>query len=272
MSRILVATDFSDNANHALRYSIEINKKLGAEIILFHSVSVPLFGTEMPLSVPTEAALLSEAVMELKKLAERLAGSYNEMVFSYIVTAGPAEDRIRGVQRETEADYMIIGTRGASGLNEYLFGRHASHIIGNSICPVIAVPECAMVLLPKKIVYATRYPDDDFVNISHSIDFARAFKTDVCLLHVVDGRGGIGSANSLTGLINKIRIENEYPHVHFKLIKDQDTFKAVNEYLEAGNADLFAIAPRERRFYNRSLTKRMVYHTHVPLMALAGSK
>jgi len=168
-----------------------------------------------------------------------------------------------------------MGTKGASGIGE-LIGTNAARVISDSICPVIAIPENAKMKGLQKIVFAANYGEDDFRNIFDLIDIARLFDSEVILLHVKDeANNNAMEYAELEGFRNHVINESKYPKISLKLLEDEDVYEGLNFYLEEIKADMLAISMRNRSFiqklFNRSLTKKMVYHSHLPVLAFHTS-
>ncbi len=63
---ILVATDFGDSSEHAIRYALELAHKLDATVHLVHAWVIPTFATD-----DLAATVSSELVDQLQKAAQR---------------------------------------------------------------------------------------------------------------------------------------------------------------------------------------------------------
>ena len=62
MKNILVPTDFSGNATHAIRFALELSRKQKSKITLFHSFVLPVYATDIP--------VFPQADEELRKVSE----------------------------------------------------------------------------------------------------------------------------------------------------------------------------------------------------------
>jgi nucleotide-binding universal stress UspA family protein len=274
MKTILVPTDFSANADHALHYAIEINKKLKAKIVLFHSVFVPLYATDVPIAMPSDEELRREAHKTLNEIKDRESRKHRNMLFYSRTSSGFTENEVVTAEKSTKATYVVMGTGGATGLKEIFLGTNTAAVIEKSHCPVITVPEMAALALPKKIVFATDFGTKDFQNILSLIEFARLFKANVYLLHVSTGdKDRNDEYGKLKALSEKVTTESLYPNIHYRLLDAMEVYEALSSYLEELKADMIAISKRDLRFklFSRSLTKKMAYHTHIPLMVFHTS-
>jgi universal stress protein A len=135
---ILVPTDFSKYADHALNYAIELAQRLQARLILLHIIHT------MPLGVVEESAMLPpsywqeletsiEQSMEesLKHLAD--VGLQGETIIIHGVPFQTIIDTAKG----KDVDLIIMGTHGRTGLTHALMGSVAEKVVRLAPCPVL---------------------------------------------------------------------------------------------------------------------------------------
>jgi len=273
MKTIIVPTDFSDNALHALRYAAMLNAAFNGKIILFHSYAVAVYGTETSLAfMPSDEELKNDSLELLNKESQKILAEYPGLKIESVFEDGYPEQAIIEMAKRKNGDLVVMGTQGASGLREALVGSITASVMEDTACPVIAVPENATVNKVSKIVFATDYALNDFENISKVIEIAKPFGAEIILLHVSNGE--LDHAYEYSAIENfKIRAaeENQYDKISFKLLESRDVLNGLNFYLDEVKADLLAMSMHHRTFFqklfNRSKTKRMAFHTHIPLLA-----
>src|SRR6478735_12126212 len=66
---LLVPTDFSENANYALNYAIEIAKKTGAGIVIIHAYHINYINTDIPMPYMAEEVEVQGKAAEKKLMA-----------------------------------------------------------------------------------------------------------------------------------------------------------------------------------------------------------
>jgi len=140
---ILLPTDFSECARHAVPVAAGLARKLGARIVCLHVVEpvVPAVGWT-PVAEPLPMADISEqletsAARELPKVGacEECAGLEVEDVIAH----GEAAAEIVRVARERGADLIVISSHGRTGLGRILFGSTAESVVRHAHCPVLVV-------------------------------------------------------------------------------------------------------------------------------------
>ena len=137
--RILCPVDFSEPSETALDYAIDLAKKFGADVQLVHVYQLPVYalpdgammaGPEFTTKVTTE---LSRALTEL---AESKTGVPLE---THLVEGIPYKEVVR-LSEELEADLVVMGTHGRTGLKHLLLGSVAERVVRSSKVPVVTVP------------------------------------------------------------------------------------------------------------------------------------
>jgi nucleotide-binding universal stress UspA family protein len=146
ITKILAPTDFSEDSARALEYAEEIARKFGAEIVMIHVdqplapvIIAPEFGTAFDMGAVSRLAeeqrLLAQR--ELDTIASRLreAGLKSRGLlkvgapFLEILTAAHSEN----------ADLIVMGTHGRTGLAHVLMGSVAERVVNRANCPVLTV-------------------------------------------------------------------------------------------------------------------------------------
>jgi len=138
--RIVAATDFSPDGDHARDVAVDLAKQVGAELHLVHAFDIPL-----ALVTPYEVAVPDSLVREAREAAKKRLDAAAEAVRARGVTATshlaevPAAPAIAEVAAETKADLVVIGTRGHTGLKHVLLGSVAERTLRLAPCAVLAV-------------------------------------------------------------------------------------------------------------------------------------
>jgi len=140
--KILVPTDFSEAAGVALEHAVNLAKMQHAEITLLHVLSSFSFRVNLP-----EAAEMDESI-HLKisgvvgsKLTV-LAGSIHEnsgVKVNVMVSTGRIREEVVRVADEIDADLIVMGTHGVSGLKEFFMGSNSFRVVMDAACPVLTI-------------------------------------------------------------------------------------------------------------------------------------
>ena len=129
MNTILVPTDFSKNAKNALDYAIVLAKKESAKIILVHAFHVLYITPDLPVEFLADEIDIVEttANKQLKVLSEKVKSENLEC--EIINKQDFILDLILDVTKIKKPNLIVMGTKGASGLEEVFMGSNTAKII-----------------------------------------------------------------------------------------------------------------------------------------------
>ena len=141
LKRILVPTDFSESARHALLYGTSFAREYEGELLLLHVVENLTVGYASDLFPVPMAEVFDEisgyAKAELAKLGAEVKQK-GIAVRELVVQGKPSAEIVR-VAREETADMIVLGTHGKGMLDKALFGSTAERVIRRAPCPVLTV-------------------------------------------------------------------------------------------------------------------------------------
>jgi nucleotide-binding universal stress UspA family protein len=141
LKRILVPTDFSESARHALLYGTSFAREYEGELILLHVVENLTVGYASDLFPVPMAEVFDEISGYAKAELAKLGAEVKEKgvtVRELVVQGKPSAEIVR-VAREETADMIVLGTHGKGMLDKALFGSTAERVIRRAPCPVLTV-------------------------------------------------------------------------------------------------------------------------------------
>lgn len=273
MKTIVVPTDFSDNAENALTYACEFNRKLNAKIHLLHSYHLPLPASDGPVVPISPKEMENIAINGLNRTKNKFELIFPGTQFETEATLGMASDEIESYAKKLNSDLIIMGTHGASGLKEFLIGTNAAAVMERASCPVLTVPEKAIFGGIKTMVFAADYGKHNYSHVIKLVEIAKIFDAEIILLHISSGEMEDTMEDLEIGQFKeRVTRDSNYSKISYRLIEDKDVFHGMNTYIEQNKPDLLAISMRHRSFiekiFSRSLTKRMAYHSDVPVLSM----
>jgi nucleotide-binding universal stress UspA family protein len=137
--KILIPTDGSETAEKAVQHGIELARALKAKVCGLYVVDVSAFT-----GVPTEAIwesmrdLLEEEGKKALKKIEELAKENGVEYENFLKEGVPSEDIVKTAEDE-QADLIVMGTAGRTGLNRFLLGSVTEKVVRTSTLPVLVV-------------------------------------------------------------------------------------------------------------------------------------
>ncbi|HUO05048.1 MAG TPA: universal stress protein [Candidatus Binataceae bacterium] len=146
ISKILAATDFSEDSSLALQYAEEEARKFSAELIVLHVdqplapvIMTPELGPAMDVGamnrIAEEQRLMAQR--ELDKIVRKLRDG-GLKAKSMLKVGSPFLEILRTAQTEG-ADLIVLGTHGRTGLAHVLLGSVAERVVQKAHCPVLTI-------------------------------------------------------------------------------------------------------------------------------------
>jgi len=144
LTRILLPTDFSDTAQHALDYARELAGRFGASVHLLHVVPDPMqnWATEaMPVVSDLAERWKADAQRRLEEI--RLDGPQTVRA----VRIGHAFVEILQYDADNAIDMIVMGTHGRGPVEHLLLGSVAEKVVRKASCPVLTVKQAGHVFV-----------------------------------------------------------------------------------------------------------------------------
>lgn len=137
MKTVLVPIDFSEPSISAFRFALDIAAKSGGTLHLLHVATPPVLGGLGVLKRPSRRGLKDVAEKKYERLLSEFKAE-NIKITTY-VTEGGVHSAIMNHLKNHEVDVVAMGTRGATGMREWVIGSNTEKMVRTSPVPVIAV-------------------------------------------------------------------------------------------------------------------------------------
>jgi nucleotide-binding universal stress UspA family protein len=199
-SHILVPTDFSTYANHAMKYAVALAKQFGATLHFVHvidrGVLASVRGNDMQLG-ETESQAVLESMREHAKtrLAQlkQIAAEEGIASHEHLVLGIPAQEILR-LAAETGATLVVLATHGHSGFEHLVFGSVAEKVVRQSPVPVLSVKnpehefvkEYDLTLEIKRILFPTDFSPFSEKALPFARSLAKEFGATLVVFHATE--------------------------------------------------------------------------------------
>jgi len=275
MKTILVPTDFSSSANNAVMYAAALAKEWKAKLILLHSFHIPIPPSGMPAATFSIDELQKNKERVLEREVSRIHRHYDVKI-ECCTEPGFAVEAIREIEKKKKTDMIIMGATGAGKIQEVLIGSTAIAAIRNAKTPVLLIPDKSELVKPEKIILACDYKAGiNLKNLAFLKDFALKFNSEVYLVSVVSDKGSLHAAEKgvaalkIDHYMGDVKCSHHFP-------QNKDFILGMDDFLHKHKAAMITIIPQKHnlldRLFNESHTKRMAFHTKLPLLVLPGNK
>jgi nucleotide-binding universal stress UspA family protein len=263
--KLLFPTDFSSPAQYALDYAVDLADRLGAELTLLHTFRV--YSTA-GMFTSVEQYLEEESATEMLKVMAYIENDLGKDVrLTSRIMRGDPTTVIASLADEEDYDLIVMGTQGASGLEEVFTGSTTNGVIRRAGTPVLVIPDQVSFRAPQHIVLAVDEGGlSSYETVKGLVLVARAYKADVLVFHQDTGATDRGIDSSVAKLLEGI------PHSFVYELDDADVSQSIKDYLADTGAEMLCMIRRERSFLERifhnSITQREIFNCSVPLLVL----
>ncbi len=281
MKKILVPTDFSDNAQLAIDFAANLARKIAGEIYLLHVVENEDDFSNFNASGEWSSYLVNETVEiptmigVLKVTAARMKEIMKRPILEGItvydnVEVGTPGVHINAAAEKYKADMIIMGTHGASGLTEMLIGSNAKKVVQLADRPVITIrKQCNTE--PKKIIFATDFSSEADEVFGTIREFAAIYDAEIYLL-TVNTKEKFESYLQSEKKINEFRVRHNATNCPFTIYNEHSKEVGILHFAKDIKADMIAIGSHGRkglaRFFNGSISEELVNHAFCPVLTV----
>jgi nucleotide-binding universal stress UspA family protein len=141
LEKILFATDFSENSEHAFDYALSLARQFNAKLFMIHVINEPvdLRGFYVPhISFEKlEKEIEEGAEKMMQKFCQARLKDFSN--YESLIVAGIPYEEILKKADEENISLIVLGTLGRKGLDHFLFGSTAERVVRNAKCPVMTV-------------------------------------------------------------------------------------------------------------------------------------
>ena len=274
MKTILVPTDFSDNADNALYFAIELAKKQKSKLLLVHAFQLPIVVAAVPYDIINNEKLeiKKEAENNLKSLGIKIKHS-GDLQYDYFIEEGDTVDVILKYAKEKNAELIIMGTKGASGLKAVLFGSVTESVIEKTELPVLAIPNKTKFSNPiKTITFATNYNLNEIESIKKLIEIAIVLESKIKILHITDEDiTNEHEVNLMNKFMKFVNSKITFKPISFQIIHGKNITQQLLNLISSGNTDMLVLSTHYKNFMKnlleKNITKQVVLKTTIPIVA-----
>lgn len=271
MKKILVPTDFSKEAEYALKVAAQLAKTYGSEIYLIHLLELPMHGVDA-LSTYNE---LPETMFFMKmanqKLETLLANDYLEGLKIH-VTIKPdyAYSGIIEKSKEYKIDMIIMGSHGASGVREIFMGSIAEKVVRFSDIPVMVIKKDHVDFKVKDFVFASNFKKESTDTYKQAIKIAKLFDAKIHLLMVNTPSNFMTTLNAEKRIFYFVK-DIPFENYTVTIYNDESIEMGILNFSRDIDADLIGISTHGRQgllhFINGSIGEDLVNHAKRPVVA-----
>ena len=273
MDKIIVPIDFSEHSDYALETAAKLAKTYNAEILALHMLDIEKD------SLTDSSNAHNEKVVFFMKLAEKRFNEFLQKDYLKGITVTPIVKHFRvfsevsEVAESNNADLIVMGSHGSSGLSEIFVGSNTEKVVRHSSIPVLVVKTKPTDVKFDSVVFASDFSDENIVAYQKASKLFNTFNSKIHLLSVnVPGQGFRSSDELEERVASFLEKANDKQlkinDVHF--VSDYTVEKGIINFSNRVGADVIAIPTHGRKglahFFSGSVSEDVANHANLPVI------
>lgn len=278
MKKILIPTDFSDNAGVALDYALHLIKGQKARIHIVNVVTPQVVATDIPTTVvdvsSVELELANKAMEAIELFSKSFFGEGDQakVEITTNVAVGGVDFNIKDQAEEMGADLIVMGTQGVNhSFMEKVLGTVSTEVLNSSPCPVILVPHSYKFKTIDNVIFATNLNHGDPYELWRAMEIIKPHGAVVRCVYVDNDKNNV-TEKELESFA-KYMVENS-PSIQtiFDVRKGGIIENVLSEYADTYDAELVIMHRSKKSIWSNIFgvrrTKRMANLINIPLLVI----
>lgn len=275
MKKIIIPVDFSSYSENALRTAAFIAKKDTAELIVVHMLEF-----SHALISQSEVYVQEQAVFYLKlaekKMKEFLNKSYlKDVIVTPIIKHYKIFSELKDIANEKEADLIVMGSHGVSGLKELFVGSNTEKVVRNSEVPVLVVKGAPVLAAFKNAVFACDFSKDDIIPYQKAKTLLNTLECTLQLLYVnspYDKFKSTEEQQKLFSVFLEAAEEDTALLNEIISVSDYTVERGILQYANTHKTDLIIMATHGKKglahFMDGSISEDVANHATLPVLTI----
>ena len=277
MKKILFPTDFSETANNAFLYALNLAKSIDAQVYVLHVYELPMITGSLSAGLIQNVYETVELgsfdnfkdnIPQLRQIADE--NGLNEIPIKFILEEGNFLYILREIIGEESVDFVVMGTDGNSGIEKMLFGSNTINAITSMKVPILSIPHGMSFKGFKNIGFTTVFDQKDKDALKYLIEIANRHHAKIHCMHV-----------SKDGKFNEQAMKDWQDQfagdpIVFEVYHDADPVNAVLDFIKEKQIDLLTVVSRNKGFFDKifspGFTKKIANKNITPLFVFHEQK
>ncbi|WP_310992169.1 universal stress protein [Aequorivita marina] len=275
--RILIPTDFSQNAHNAVKYAMELYRRESCEFFMLNTYYLSGFSKDnLLVPEPTDEALAkvkdrSEKNMERLKVRMGFYDQNEKHTFNYLSEFGSFYDVVKKVVEREDIQLVVMGTQGETDSKTVILGSNALNVMEKiRNCPILAIPSTVLFKEPNEIVFPTSYRTHyKQRELGTLVEISRLTNSPIRILHIQKGKTLTDAQLQNKELLETIMQPASFTH---HTLYNLDLKDGVTSFIQSRQSEMIAIVNKKHNFFGSIFSNPMVRelgkHTNVPILAM----
>ena len=269
--KLLVPVDFSEQSLAAAKVAKKIVKDNKGELVLLHLLDIPNFyGTDIIRELNTDESFFMMKGAKEKMEEFKSSLGIDDAEIEALIRLDDTYSGIIECAKEIAADYILMGTSGASGLKEVFVGSNTEKVVRRSEVPVICVKEFEEDLNFDHIVFASNFYKESDAIVGDLKKLIQHFGSRIHLLRVNTERDFETTWYSRRVMEDFIKEHDLGEDCTINIYNDDSVENGIIRFSNEIEADAMVVSTHKRRglnhWFNGSLGSDLVNHAVMPVI------
>lgn len=273
MKKIIVPIDFSEYSEYALEAGAILARKFESELIVLHMLEL----SNAILTAGSDA--LSEEAVFYLKLAEQKFDNFldkpylEDIKVTAIVKHFKVWNEVNDVANEHNANLVIMGSHGASGIKEVLVGSNTEKVVRHSDIPVLVIKHNPILFDFENGVFASDFSDESVASYLKAKSTFNKLGAKLHLVYVNSPDGNFRSSSEIDKRVADFlkKADGNLDNLdNVSVVSDYTIEKGILNFANVIGADLIAVATHGRKglahFFEGSVSEDIANHSTLPVM------
>ncbi|MFT2011341.1 universal stress protein [Pontibacter sp. 13R65] len=278
MKKILAPTDFSEQAKNAFEVAISIAQKTGATIKLLHVLELPYSTSSFSATGDTMNTRTDMDYVFTLKLLERTKAQMRAFMQPALdrgvevaeeVDTANVINKIKRTISEENIDLVVMGSKGASGMNEFLVGSNTEKVVRISPCPVLTVKRPHATFEVRDLVLASDFKKDLHDSFSKFKFFQELFGAKLHLVYI-NTPGNYESNENLKTQMQAVANRYGLQNYTMSIFSDSNEEDGILRFANEIKADMIMMATHGRTGFAHllrgSIAEDLINHAELPVL------
>ena len=285
VKNILILTDFSENAESAEKYALQLAIKTCANLILYNAY--PLQSADAisgniiwPHDTNHSTELLSisnlqERVDALNEEITKLNDDTHKPTICHLGDAGNVTNKLKEVVSTNHVWLTVMGTEGEGFANNFLFGSNVFKVLDAINCPVLIIPQNAEFINLRKIAYATDLRCTDLLVVEWLDELCEALNAEFLITHVAPDFL-TNQEFLLSARMTEKMYDSKFMKLHTAEFQGKSVAESLQKIMEMQNVQMLALLHRRYGFFDslfhKSTSHKMIRRTEIPVLVFPDTE
>lgn len=274
MKKILVPIDFSEHSEYALKAAALIAKQMNSEIIVLH-----MLGLSEAILTKDETQEAKEAIYYMKLAEKRFITFLDKEYLKDIKVTETVQNykifsEINKVAKENEANLIVMGSHGSSGLSEVFVGSNTEKVVRTSDIPVLVIKKPMNEFEIKEVVFACDFKMENVKPYHDALQLLELFNANIHLVYInLPGerfKSSMEIEERIKEFLFKAESGNLKKFTQVVVQNDYSVESGIFNYSKKINTDIIAIPTHGRKglshFFNGSIGEDIANHANKPVI------